>query len=151
RACAPGVGVVSRFFTGDGPVEPYGDGWASWSGTSFAAPIVAGVLARAVAADGLSPAQAVARHGDDPGLVRLPGHGTVVNAHEDGSGPVRRPAASFASRREVPLAWLLGPATDPSSSAATAESSREVRSCPPSSSWSARAARTSPRRGRRPP
>lgn len=51
-ACAPGVDVVSTFFTdftdrrADGTtVDPY-DGWARWSGTSFAAPKVAAVIAQ---------------------------------------------------------------------------------------------------------
>jgi hypothetical protein len=88
RACAPGVDVVSRFFTAPSPpaageqndVDALGDikEWASWSGTSFAAPIVAGVLARAVLA-GWTPAEAVARVIDDPGLVRFAGLGTIVN------------------------------------------------------------------------
>ena len=88
RACAPGVDVVSRFFdipssptaTQEQDVEALGGvvKWASWSGTSFAAPIVAGVLARAVVA-GLTPEQAVARVIDDPTLLRLVGLGTVIN------------------------------------------------------------------------
>jgi subtilisin family serine protease len=83
RACAPGFGVVSRFFckADDDLVKEYGEGWAAWSGTSFSAPIVAGVLARAVTVDGLSPVQAVARHIDDPHLLRLNGLGTVINEH----------------------------------------------------------------------
>jgi len=81
RACAPGVGVISRFFTGGGVVKDYGAGWAAWSGTSFAAPIVAGVLAHSVNVDGISPQQAVARHVDEPHLFRLAGLGTVVNDH----------------------------------------------------------------------
>ena len=41
-ACAPAVDVVSTFFTD----FPGYNGWAAWSGTSFAAPKVAGVIAR---------------------------------------------------------------------------------------------------------
>ena len=50
-ACAPGVDIVSTFLDYDdagpegGPGESY-RGWARWSGTSFAAPRVAGVIAR---------------------------------------------------------------------------------------------------------
>lgn len=96
RACAPGVDVVSRFFSE--PSSPAATeandvtaiqtihDWASWSGTSFAAPIVAGVIARAVLA-GWSAAQAVARVIDDPGLVRLAGLGTIVNERPHFSAP----------------------------------------------------------------
>ncbi len=47
-ACAPGIDVVSTFFTGDSkaPKEPPFTGWARWSGTSFSAPKVAGVIAQ---------------------------------------------------------------------------------------------------------
>jgi subtilisin family serine protease len=51
-ASAPGVDVVSTFFTDfddcdeDGNVVDCYRGWASWSGTSFAAPKVAGVIAQ---------------------------------------------------------------------------------------------------------
>jgi subtilisin family serine protease len=81
RACAPGVEVVSTFFldtkTDDG--RPF-DGWACWSGTSFAAPVVVGALARTMIISGLTdPRRAVRRVIDAPGLLRLPCHGTVVN------------------------------------------------------------------------
>jgi subtilisin family serine protease len=90
RACAPGVDVVSTFFEADPNAEAERfNGWATWSGTSFAAPAVVGALARAVLADGadLSDAEqrrsakerAVKRLIDDPGLFRIPGLGTVVN------------------------------------------------------------------------
>ena len=49
-ACAPGVDVVSTFFTAARDttfgVERAFTGWATWSGTSFAAPKVAAVLAQ---------------------------------------------------------------------------------------------------------
>lgn len=47
-ACAPGIDVVSTFFVegDDTPNEPPFAGWARWSGTSFAAPKVAGVIAQ---------------------------------------------------------------------------------------------------------
>ncbi len=90
RACAPGVDVVSTFFEADPKAEQEQfNGWATWSGTSFAAPAVVGALARAVLADGadLSDAEqrrrakerAVKRLIDDPGLFRIPGLGAVVN------------------------------------------------------------------------
>jgi hypothetical protein len=85
RACAAGVDVPSAFFDGfrgASPAGPDGDpddfrGAATWSGTSFAAPLVAAKLARLVA-EGLTPREAVARLLDAPGLARLPMLGTVV-------------------------------------------------------------------------
>ena len=89
RACAPGVDIVSTFFE-DAPTCNGPDrfsGWARWSGTSFAAPAVAGALAR-VMCEGLGPNAvidaksarvAVKRLIDDPGLFRIPGLGAVVN------------------------------------------------------------------------
>ena len=91
RACAPGVDLVSTFFAGwdGGEVAPAGspagedpdafDGWACWSGTSFSCPVVVGALARAMAADTMTAADAVTRLIDDPALLRIPGLGTVVN------------------------------------------------------------------------
>jgi subtilisin family serine protease len=89
RACAPGLEVVSRYFKnaekgratplpGDSDLDDF-DGWATWSGTSFAAPYVAGVLAREIMIRNLHPEDAVARVIDEPSLLRLPGLGTVVN------------------------------------------------------------------------
>jgi subtilisin family serine protease len=99
QACAPGVDVLSCFFAyaaagaasggGGGPearptggpdcdLQPDESGWARWSGTSFAAPIVAGALARRIA-DGASPAGAVRSVVEDPDLFRIQGLGTVVN------------------------------------------------------------------------
>jgi hypothetical protein len=88
RACAPGVDLVSTFFAGwngdaiavdgDGDPDDY-SGWACWSGTSFAAPVVVGALAREMAAAGVSATDAVARLIDNPALFRIPGLGTVVN------------------------------------------------------------------------
>ena len=87
RACAPGVDIVSRFFTKfDGketapPGLPDPDkfaSWARWSGTSFSAPIVVAALARELQL-GLTTAEAVERVIDAPGLLRIPDFGTVVN------------------------------------------------------------------------
>jgi hypothetical protein len=80
RACAPGVDIVSTFFTNLEPpldMADY-DTWVRWSGTSFAAPAVVGALARAMRA-GLDGEEAVDRLIDDPGLLRIPDLGTVVN------------------------------------------------------------------------
>jgi subtilisin family serine protease len=85
RACAPGVDLVSKFFTGFeglpniGPEDPDRfHGWARWSGTSFAAPVVAGALARQMQR-GLSTTDAVAQVIDHPALARIPNFGTIVN------------------------------------------------------------------------
>jgi subtilisin family serine protease len=87
QACAPGLDVVSRFFDGideerDG-LRQTADffGWATWSGTSFAAPIVAGAIAREIGLYGLTAEQAADRVVFDERLFRLPGLGTVVNLH----------------------------------------------------------------------
>ena len=94
QACAPGVDVLAPFFdyaSGAGnpatarppggdqnELQPDESGWARWSGTSFAAPIVAGVLARRIT-DGAAPASAVRAVVEDPDLFRIHGLGTVVN------------------------------------------------------------------------
>lgn len=86
RACAPGVDLVSTFFAGwNGDEPPGGDGdpdeytgWACWSGTSFAAPVVVGALAREMAR-GFGAEDAVTRLIDNPALLRIPGLGTVIN------------------------------------------------------------------------
>ena len=88
RACAPGVDVVSKYFRnaddGAGTLPANTDlkdfhGWATWSGTSFSAPFVAGVLAREVITRDISAEDAVTRIIDEPSLLRLPLLGTVVN------------------------------------------------------------------------
>ena len=86
RACARGGDVVSIFFEGfDGagpPDQNYDpdrfDGWARWSGTSFAAPAVVAALARSVG-HGKTPHDAVARLVDDNKLDRKPMLGTIVD------------------------------------------------------------------------
>jgi hypothetical protein len=86
RACAAGVDVPSTFFQGfqgDFPKGPDGDpdafrGAATWSGTSFAAPLVAGKIAKVMVEKGISPQEAVTRLVDAPDLARLPLLGTVV-------------------------------------------------------------------------
>lgn len=85
RACAPGVDLVSTFFTkfpgapNLTPDDPdHFDGWARWSGTSFATPVVVGALALQIQG-GLTTTQAVAQVIDAPGLARIPYYGTIVN------------------------------------------------------------------------
>jgi hypothetical protein len=88
RACAPGVDIVSWFFTEYDGLDTASTGapdpdrfrsWARWSGTSFAAPMVVAALAREMATYAVSAADAVGRVIDDPDLLRLPDLGTVVN------------------------------------------------------------------------
>jgi hypothetical protein len=87
RACAPGMDVVSSFFASfnGGRVPSAGRdidqfrSWATWSGTSFAAPAVVGALIREMRASYCSPIEAVERLIDAPWLGRIPGLGTVVN------------------------------------------------------------------------
>src|SRR5205085_1103124 len=88
RACAPGVDLLSLFFQGfdgtfgvgaDGVDQDKFEGWAYWSGTSFAAPVVVGALARMMMWAGCTAAEAVARVIDAPALLRIPNLGTVVN------------------------------------------------------------------------
>jgi subtilisin family serine protease len=79
RACAPGVDIVSTFFTECATTDGSDyHGWVRWSGTSFATPAVVAVLAEQMK-HGLSGADAVRRTIDAPGLLRIPGLGTVVN------------------------------------------------------------------------
>jgi hypothetical protein len=88
-ACAPGTDLVSAFFAFDGKMEmPPMPGstdpdrfehWARWTGTSFAAPIVAAALLREMTLVSPTAADAVARLVHAEGLFRLPGLGTVVN------------------------------------------------------------------------
>ena len=87
RACAPGVDVASTFYEYELGRERkrYGldpddfAGFATWSGTSFAAPIVAGVLARLMLDRGVKANAAVEAVIDQAGLFRLRCYGTVVN------------------------------------------------------------------------
>ncbi|MCJ7754318.1 MAG: S8 family serine peptidase, partial [Thermoanaerobaculales bacterium] len=86
RACTLGVEVVSTFFAnydGRHPAQAGDDidefnGWAVWSGTSFAAPRVLAKLAREMQDKGSSPHKAVQDLIDAPGLERLPLLGTII-------------------------------------------------------------------------
>ncbi len=88
QACAPGVDIISTFFTNTAGPEPappgYPEpdeyaGWARWSGTSFSAPTVVAALAREMQIYGITPAEAVANVVNAPTLLRIPLFGTVVN------------------------------------------------------------------------
>ncbi|GAA4543504.1 hypothetical protein GCM10023175_20370 [Pseudonocardia xishanensis] len=81
RACAPGVDLVSTFLDRFDADTEMGEltGWARWSGTSFSAPVVAGVLIQEALSRDISVTDAVARVIDAEGLLRLHNLGTVVN------------------------------------------------------------------------
>ena len=88
-ACAPGTDLVSAFFEFNGEMEVFPRPgsvdpddfrhWARWTGTSFAAPIVAAALLRQMTLLNQRADEAVARLIRAEGLFRLPGMGTVVN------------------------------------------------------------------------
>jgi hypothetical protein len=92
-ACAPGVDLVSAFFDQfDGAfptVNSYDpdhfSGWAGWSGTSFAVPVVVAAVARELVCGrrpnggDIDAATAVERVVRAPHLASLPCLGTVVN------------------------------------------------------------------------
>jgi hypothetical protein len=87
-ACAPGADLVSSFFADfDGP-EPrintadpdrFG-GWATWSGTSFSAPVVVAALAREMVLGSCGAKEAADRVVYAPGALRIRCLGTVVTA-----------------------------------------------------------------------
>ncbi len=85
-ACAPGADLVSAFFADfDGP-DPRAntfdpdrfEGWAIWSGTSFAAPVVVAALAREMVLGKCTAREAVDRLVHAPGALRIRCLGTVV-------------------------------------------------------------------------
>ncbi len=86
-ACAPGTDLVSSFFAHfDGDLPRINgidsddfDEWATWSGTSFASPVVVAALAREMATTNCSATDAVDRVIRAPHLARLPNMGTIVN------------------------------------------------------------------------
>ena len=84
-ACAPGVGVTSCFVRFDGPrprvrgIDPdHFTGYATWSGTSFAAPAVAGAIADRAADDDLPGVVAARRVLDPAGRRTLPDLGVIL-------------------------------------------------------------------------
>ncbi len=93
RACAPAVDLTSSFFVDEhhtlkdpqtplpgSPDEPvWFEGWARWTGTSFAGPIVAAAIAREMLRAGCTAEEAVTTVLDGPDLMRIPNLGTVVN------------------------------------------------------------------------
>ncbi|HKA68830.1 MAG TPA: S8/S53 family peptidase [Actinomycetes bacterium] len=83
-ACAAGVKVHSTFVRFDGPAKPTGDydpdkftGYAHWSGTSFAAPVVSGAIAATAASEEIDAAAAASRV-LDPTARTVPDLGVVV-------------------------------------------------------------------------
>ena len=79
RACAPGMDIVSTFFTQTGTTDG-GDyhEWVRWSGTSFSAPIVVAALAEQMRM-GRTGSEAVKTLIDAPALLRIENLGTVIN------------------------------------------------------------------------
>lgn len=85
-ACAVGERVTSSFVTFDGPLPSTGDhdqdrfsGYAVWSGTSFAAPVVAGTIAAAMASDDVTAPVAADRVLDAATAARsMPDLGVVM-------------------------------------------------------------------------
>ena len=82
-----GHGVTSAFVAFSGPGKPAGGGdpdpddfrfGAVWSGTSFAAPLVAARIAEAAALRAVSHAEAASRLIDVPTARRLPSYGTIL-------------------------------------------------------------------------
>jgi hypothetical protein len=88
NACAPGADLVSAFFARfDGPepmvntVDPDKfQGWATWSGTSFATPVVVAALAREMVLGSCTAKEAVQRVVYAPEALRIRCLGTVVTA-----------------------------------------------------------------------
>ncbi|MFI0350579.1 S8 family peptidase [Actinomadura sp. 9N407] len=81
-ACAPGVGITSSYVRFDGP-RPEGDrfeGYATWSGTSFATPAVAGRVAGLAAAEGIGAVEAADGLLDPAVRHTLPDLGVVLGA-----------------------------------------------------------------------
>jgi Subtilase family len=85
-ACAPGVGVASCFVRFDGPRPPVRGidpdefhGYASWSGTSFAAPAVAGAIAGLAATEDLHAPVAAERLLDPARHRALPDLGVIFD------------------------------------------------------------------------
>ena len=82
-ACAIGTDVVSTFFAefadhdDDAPGRVF-RGWASWSGTSFAAPVVAAAIARGIARTGGSARDTWQAMSSDLRRLRLADLGIVV-------------------------------------------------------------------------
>jgi subtilisin family serine protease len=88
-ASAPGVDLVSEFFTYNGKFAPADgsgaedfddfDGWATWSGTSFSTPAVVAALVQIINLYECSAEDAKRILLGRSGLFRLPQYGVVVN------------------------------------------------------------------------
>jgi subtilisin family serine protease len=82
----PGEGLVNAFATGEytyheppkRPARQIFDGRARWSGTSFAAPLVAGLIAAQMSADGVSAADATQAVLAQARAQAIPGTGPVL-------------------------------------------------------------------------
>lgn len=81
-ACAMAVDLVGpfpRFPDGEGVTDPEFDGWAIWSGTSFAAPKLSGEIAARLSTRRFGTARdAAASLVNDPTRQHLPGLGTLL-------------------------------------------------------------------------
>ena len=89
-ACSLGDGIVSSFFTFDGPTRGAATpedftGYATWSGTSFAAPRVAGAIAARAAEHDGSAAAAAAALLDPTTHPSMPDLGVLVEPAAEGS------------------------------------------------------------------
>ena len=92
-ACAVGERVTSSFVTFDGPAPSTGDhdhdrfsGYAVWSGTSFATPVVAGTIAATMVSEDVAATTAADRVLDAANAVRsMPDLGVVVASGAPGS------------------------------------------------------------------
>lgn len=78
--CAPGVAVASTFLYSaeDTLDDPPFRGWATWSGTSFAAPCVAAAIAAFATREKITPALAAHKLIADPARARVARIGTLV-------------------------------------------------------------------------
>ena len=73
------VGPFPRFPDGEGVTDPEFDGWAIWSGTSFAAPKLSGEIAARLSTRRFGTARdAAASLVNDPTRQHLPGLGTLL-------------------------------------------------------------------------
>ncbi|WP_165975528.1 S8 family peptidase [Actinomadura rubrisoli] len=78
-ACAPGVDVASSYVRFADARTRF-DGYATWSGTSFAAPAVAGRIAGLAARDGLDAVTAADRVLDPAHRSTLPDLGVIISS-----------------------------------------------------------------------
>lgn len=102
-ACAPGVRVASCYLDLTGTRPPLKTtsgtftGYATWSGTSFAAPAVAGTIAGLAAAEDLDAVAAAGRVLDPAAAHTLPGLGVVVDVDHPATSRIahQRPASTL--------------------------------------------------------